>query len=87
MSINRITGVADSARASNLPLTVPIPVASITHPVISSQPAQIDGFTQSPSPARFPWMNRLSRQLEPAAPQRAAFPTAPALGDNLDQSA
>ena len=87
MSINRITGVAASARPSDLPVTVTNPVVSIAHPVIASQPAQIDGFTQSPLPARFPWMNRLSRQLEPAAPQRAAFPTAPALGDNLDQSA
>ena len=87
MSINRIKnipGLAATAGAERLPNPSAMPAPKS---MVASQPAQVDGFTQSPLPARFPWMNRLSRQLEPTATQRPAFPTAPALGDILDQSA
>ena len=42
---------------------------------------------QQPKPLRFPWLNRLSAQLESAARQKPAFASAPQLGDNLDQAA
>jgi hypothetical protein len=48
---------------------------------------EIDERTQLPVPPRFPWLSRLSQQLESAAPQRPAFPSAPVLGDHLDRSA
>ena len=47
---------------------------------------EIDGVTQQPVPPRFPWLSRLSQQLEHAARQKPAFPPAPILGDNLDRS-
>ena len=50
-------------------------------------PVEIDDVTQQPLPPRFPWLSRLSQQLEAASKQRAAFPPAPALGDNLDKTA
>lgn len=40
-----------------------------------------------PSPPRFPWLSRLSQQLESAAKQKPAFPSAPVLGDHIDKSA
>ena len=49
--------------------------------------AEFDQFTQQPKPLRFPWLNRLSAQLESAARQKPAFASAPQLGDNLDQAA
>ncbi len=39
-----------------------------------------------PVPPRFPWLSRLSQQLERAGGQRAAFNSAPVLGDNVDRS-
>ena len=49
--------------------------------------AEIDQLTQQPKPLRFPWLNRLSQQLEQAAQQQPSFPAAPVLGDHLDKSA
>jgi hypothetical protein len=40
-----------------------------------------------PAPPRFPWLSRLSQQLESVAKQKPAFPSAPILGDNVDKSA
>ena len=48
---------------------------------------EIDAVTLQPVPLRFPWLSRLSQQLESAARQRPAFPAAPVLGDNVDQAA
>ena len=48
---------------------------------------QVDALTQQPLPPRFPWLSRLSHELEAASHQRSAFSAAPALGDHLDQSA
>ncbi|HKX40735.1 MAG TPA: hypothetical protein VJO99_06230 [Burkholderiaceae bacterium] len=48
---------------------------------------QIDEVTQQPVPPRFPWLSRLAAQLEAASKQRATFPAAPVLGDNLDKTA
>ena len=87
MSINPIKNIT-SLTATTGTERLPNPSAmSAPKSSVASQPGQVDGFTQSPLPARFPWMNRLSRQLEPTATQRPAFPAAPALGDILDQSA
>jgi hypothetical protein len=47
---------------------------------------EIDQATQQPLPPRFPWLSRLSQQLEHAARQKPAFPPAPILGDRLDRS-
>ena len=86
MSINRVKNIP-GVTATQATDRLTNPSAKAADPSVASQPAQVDGFTQSPLPARFPWMNRLTRQLEPTATQRAAFPAAPALGDHLDQSA
>jgi len=48
---------------------------------------EIDPVTLQPMPPRFPWLSRLSQQLEQAARQKPQFPPAPMLGDNLDRSA
>jgi len=53
----------------------------------SPTPASVDEVTQQPMPPRFPWLSRLAQQLEAASKQRAAFPPAPMLGDNLDKTA
>ena len=42
--------------------------------------------TNLPKPPRFPWLSRLASQLEPAAKQKPTFPSAPQLGENLDQA-
>ena len=47
---------------------------------------EIDQVTHLPVPPRFPWLSRLTTQLEPVAKQKPTFPSAPQLGDNLDQA-
>jgi hypothetical protein len=47
---------------------------------------EIDQVTHLPVPPRFPWLSRLATQLEPVAKQKPSFPSAPLLGENLDQA-
>jgi hypothetical protein len=47
---------------------------------------EIDQVTHLPVPPRFPWLSRLATQLEPVAKQKPSFPSAPQLGENLDQA-
>ncbi len=82
MSITGLSGVtrvaptvADTATGPALPQR------------ISEVPSvEIDAATQQPAPPRFPWLSRLSLQLENAARQKPAFEPAPILGDNVDRS-
>lgn len=53
----------------------------------ASASTNVDEVTQQPMPPRFPWLSRLAQQLEAASKQRAAFPPAPVLGDNIDKTA
>lgn len=48
---------------------------------------EIDAATQQAVPLRFPWLSRLTQQLERATGQRPPFDAAPELGDRLDRSA
>ncbi|MEP7297000.1 MAG: hypothetical protein ABI702_12495 [Burkholderiales bacterium] len=48
---------------------------------------EIDETTNLPKLPRYPWLSRLSAQLEPAAKQKPAFPSAPPLGENIDAAA
>jgi len=48
---------------------------------------EIDSATNQPKPPRFPWLSRLATELEPTAKQKPTFPSAPSLGENLDQAA
>ena len=58
-----------------------------TRPAHTASAVELDEVTLQPKPLRFPWLSRVSRELEAAARQRPAFPAAPVLGDRLDQSA
>ncbi len=83
MAIPSITGVgrvsATSAEMSSSTGTAARPT--------QAPPVELDELTQQPLPPRFPWLSRLSHELETAARQRPAFPPAPLLGDHVDQSA
>lgn len=48
---------------------------------------QIDQATQRPIPPRFPWLSRLTAELEAAAKQRPTFPPTASLGNNIDKTA
>ena len=85
MGIPSISGVGRVT-----PSTADTP-ASTTPPATAERagvPAvAVDAVTQQPVPPRFPWLSRLSQQLEAASKQRPAFAPAPALGDHIDRSA
>ncbi len=87
MSIN---GVTPTGRVSALTADTPTP-ANFTRTAVSESfhggNAEPESLHETPRPVRFPWLARLSTQLEAAANQRAAFAAAPVLGDNVDRSA
>ena len=83
MSIIGLTAVTRVAST-----TADTPTGTAQPQQISAVPAvEIDAVTQQPTPPRFPWLSRLSLQLEHAARQKPAFASAPILGDNVDRSA
>lgn len=49
--------------------------------------AEVDKVTGQPVPPRFPWLSRLSRELESASKQASPYGTIPLLGEKLDQQA
>ena len=87
MSIN---GISPNGRVSALTAETSTP-ASFTRTALSESisggSAAAESMHESPRPLRFPWLTRLSTQLEAAANQRAAFAAAPVLGDVVDKSA
>lgn len=84
MGIPRITG---TGRVSTSTADTPAPTDT---PAVAKSSAvagvAIDAVTLQPLPPRFPWLSRLSQQLEAAARQRPAFAPAPVLGDHIDRS-
>jgi hypothetical protein len=85
MSVNHVTGVGRVA----LPATPSRP----TDPPSSASKSgtdslvQVDEVTQQPIPPRFPWLSRLSRELEAASGQPSPYGTVPLLGEKLDKQA
>ncbi len=87
MSVN---GVTPSGRVSALNTDTSTP-ANFTRTAVSQSisgtTTEPESLHETPRPVRFPWLTRLSTQLEAAANQRAAFAPAPVLGDVVDKSA
>ena len=84
MGIPRITGMG---RVSTSTADTPAPTNTSAVAKSSAVAAvEIDAVTLQPLPPRFPWLSRLSQQLEGAARQKPAFAPAPVLGDNLDRA-
>ncbi|KQW40425.1 hypothetical protein [Rhizobacter sp. Root404] len=81
MAIPSITGVG---RVSVTSADTPSTTSAAARPP-QALPVEIDEITQQPLPPRFPWLSRLSHQLESASGQRPAFSPAPLLGDHVDQ--
>jgi hypothetical protein len=80
LSISNVIRVSTSTEDSSAPATT-------MRQAMAPLPEKIDPVTQQPLPPRFPWLSRLSQQLETAARQRPAFAPAPVLGDHVDKSA
>ena len=86
MSINGISGITGFGALGPADRSVVPAVGTTAGVATAAQPAPDDSAQQA-TPARFPWLSRLSRALESAAEQPAAFAAAPELGDHLDRSA
>jgi hypothetical protein len=86
MSVSEVT---PSGRISALSAAPPTP-AHFTRTAVSESingtSTEPESLQDAPRPVRFPWLARLSTQLEAAANQRAAFAAAPVLGDIVDKS-
>ena len=82
MSIPGVTPITRIAPTIADPPTA----APAVRPITVATAVEIDRITQLPIALRFPWLSRLSQQLEPVAKQKPAFPSAPILGDNVDRS-
>ena len=86
MSINGINGPSNVDRVA--PSNTDTAASGAAVPAGKSSPApEVDKVTRKPLPTRFPWLSRLSHELEAASKQRSPFDSAPVLGDNLDKSA
>ena len=91
MSISSVSGAgrvalqnADSPAANAPFATADAPPVT---PISGAPDAAVSDSTDKPPPLRFPWLSRLSAQLEPVARQKSPFTAAPMLGDNLDRAA
>lgn len=83
MSVNGITSVTVSTvQAVNGRTTT----SGEPPPVERSEP-QLDKTTGEPLPPRFPWLSRITRELERASNQTPPYQPAPLIGENLDKSA
>ena len=89
MSIPSVTGTTTITAIPAVPAvgTDSAPPAAAVRRASPSPEIEIDQATQQPVALRFPWLSRLSRQLESASGQRPAFEPAPVLGDHVDRSA
>ena len=94
MSINGINGTTSVTRITATPADVAAPTAATRSssaatagsPNTSDNGVKLDEATNEPLPPRFPWLSRLSQQLEAASNKRQTF-SVPILGDNLDKKA
>ncbi len=88
MSINSITSPDRvSPTSTTMESTLARPSGATAASALAVSASAWDRLTQQSPPARFPWLNRLSHELELAARRRSAFSAAPTIGDSLDQSA
>ena len=82
MSINGITSVTTPPPAAS-PRTPPAAERGTGH---KAEP-EIDKATGQPVAPRFPWLSRITRELERASNQSPPYQAAPLIGENLDKSA
>ncbi len=93
MSINSVPGTGRVALQNADPPVANAPIATATATAPPATPsrgapeAAASDSVNKPPPLRFPWLSRLSAQLEPVARQKSPFTAAPMLGDNLDRAA
>jgi len=86
MSINGISGPGNVTRVA--PSNTDTAVSGTATAAGKTSPAvEVDEATNQALPTRFPWLSRLSHELETASKQRPPFASAPVLGDHLDKSA
>gem|GEM_PF-1591678 len=79
---------ADPAASAAHETTASTAAAASESSSSTSQPA--DGASTSSGAAaklRFPWLSRISSELEPVAKQKPPFKTLPIIGDNVDHAA
>ncbi len=92
MSVNHVSGVgrvvlpATTSRTADPATSQPQGQAQSGRSDAASL-VEIDETTQQPVPPRFPWLSRLSRELEPASKQPSPYGTVPLLGEKLDKQA
>ena len=98
MSISSVPGAGRVSLQNADPPAASTPIASTTTtaadtaapspatPTSGVPDAAASDTTNTPPPLRFPWLSRLSAQLEPVALQKSPFAAAPMLGDHLDRA-
>ena len=89
MTLSAVGGV--NAAISPSPVSPVAPASATSDTATRSAGAgphgEDDKVTQQPVPLRFPWLSRLSTELEQASGKPAPFSPAPVLGDHLDSQA
>ena len=73
--------------SANISIATAITATPPATPTSGGPDATAGDSNNKPPPLRFPWLSRLSAQLEPLARQKSPFTAAPMLGDHLDRAA
>jgi hypothetical protein len=87
MNVNGISSGPVRSAQPVTPVQAVQPVQTETRDPRSSPLMEIDKKTNAPVPLKFPWLSRLSRELEQASGQPAPFSAGPDLGETLDTKA
>ena len=97
MSISSVPGAGRVSLQNADPPAASTPIAVATANATATTPpaaptsgvpdAAASDTTNKQPPLRFPWLSRLSAQLEPVARQKSPFTAAPMLGDHVDRAA
>ena len=85
MSVSNVNGVGRVVLTSSQPR----PADNPTPPRENAAPtdAAVTDVTEAPAAPRFPWLSRLTRELEPASKQPSPYGSVPLLGERLDKTA
>ena len=87
MSIPAISNVGATGRITASPSSPTVPSLTAVAAAAVTATQTVADPTVPAVPTRFPWLSRLTQQLESASQKRSAFAPAPSLGDHLDRSA
>ena len=85
MSVSNVNGVGRVVLSSTQSRPAESPPPS--RDAAGDASTTVTDVTEAPAAPRFPWLSRLTRELEPASKQPSPYGSVPVLGERLDRTA